>query len=661
MPRFSLTSVLGAVLFVVAFVSVRTVSAVNFVVSNLNDSGIGSLRQAISDANANPGDDTIQVQSGIIGTIVVASELTISSNIGFTGPGAEIFSISGNSQTRVFNIASGSTVSISGVMVTRGRAQLGTCGGGILNAGDVTLTSVRVDNNSIPSNEGCGLGMANVGTMIVHTSTISNNTSIPTIGPVVQGGGVFNSGTLSINRSTISGNVARLGGGIFNTGTLLIESSTLFGNRAGSNTGTGGAIHGGVQLRNSTIANNTAGSASGAPGLMGGTLGNSVLSNNTRPGIMVPGESADVVGSVNSLGNNLVSGTTGSSGWVASDLLNINPRLAWLAMRGGPTATCALLPGSAALDSGNPTGAPAVDQRGRPRVAGVGIDIGAFERQNSDAILSPYDFDGDARTDISVYRPPVGEWWFARSGDGSVGATQFGADPDRPVPGDYTGDGKTDIAFWRPSAFTWFVLRSEDSSFYSTPFGAAGDTLVPADYDADGRVDLAVYRASTNTWIVNNSSGGTTFTIFGSAGDIPITADFDADRRSDIGIFRPSVGQWWLQRSSLGLIVFQFGTSTDKLVAGDHTGDQRADVAFWRPSTGEWFVLRSEDSSYYAFPFGLSSDVAAPGDYDGDGKIDAGIFRPSNSTWYLRTNLSGILTQKFGTSGDVPIPTLSVR
>ncbi|MDQ3132059.1 MAG: M36 family metallopeptidase, partial [Acidobacteriota bacterium] len=125
-------------------------------------------------------------------------------------------------------------------------------------------------------------------------------------------------------------------------------------------------------------------------------------------------------------------------------------------------------------------------------------------------VKSPFDFDGDGKTDLSIFRPAPGEWWFLRSSDGGNSTFQFGNSSDKLVPADFTGDGKTDIALFRPSTNEWFVLRSEDSSFYSFPFGAAGDVPVPADYDGDGKADPAVFRPSTQTWFILRSSGGTT-------------------------------------------------------------------------------------------------------------------------------------------------------
>jgi CubicO group peptidase (beta-lactamase class C family) len=271
-----------------------------------------------------------------------------------------------------------------------------------------------------------------------------------------------------------------------------------------------------------------------------------------------------------------------------------------------------------------------------------------------------FDFDGDGKTDISIYRPSVGEWWYQRSFDGQVVAAQFGTGADRIVPADYTGDGKTDIALWRPASGEWFILRSEDHSFYSFPFGANGDIPVPADFDADGRADAAVFRPSDSTWYILRSTEGVTIQRFGQAGDVPVAADYDGDNRADIAVYRPSVGEWWLQRSVSGTVAFRFGNGADKPVPDDYTGDGKADVALFRPSTNEWFVLRSENQSFYSFPFGATGDIATPGDYDGDGKTDAAVFRPSSSAWFIQRSTAGTLIQSFGQMGDMPIPSAFV-
>ncbi|MBK9164037.1 MAG: hypothetical protein IPM21_09000 [Acidobacteria bacterium] len=269
------------------------------------------------------------------------------------------------------------------------------------------------------------------------------------------------------------------------------------------------------------------------------------------------------------------------------------------------------------------------------------------------------DFDGDRKTDISIYRTALGQWWYLRSSDSQNRAFQFGDPTDKIVPADYTGDGKTDVAVYRPSAGSWFVLRSDDFSFYSFPFGAATDIPVAGDFDGDGKADPTVFRADSATWFILKSTGGTDIRSFGVSGDIPQIGDYDGDGKADLAVFRPSGAtgaEWWISRSTAGVIAAQFGLATDKPVAADFTGDGKTDIAFWRPDTGFWYVLRSEDSSFFAAPFGATGDIPAPGDYDGDGKTDFAVFRPSVGTWYVNRSTGGVGIIGFGIDGDYPVP-----
>lgn len=291
-------------------------------------------------------------------------------------------------------------------------------------------------------------------------------------------------------------------------------------------------------------------------------------------------------------------------------------------------------------------------------------EITSFTSSNGSCLSSFFssqcDFDGDSKTDLSIYRAQPGEWWYLRSADNQNRAFQFGNSSDRIMPADYTGDGKTDVAIFRPVSGEWFILRSEDSSFYSFPFGNGSDIPAPADFDGDGKADAAVFRPATATWFISRSSGGTTIQQFGANGDLPVVADYDGDGQADISIYRPSSGQWWLQRTANGTVAFSFGTGSDKPVAADYTGDGKADVAIFRPSNGTWYVLRSEDSSFYSAPFGISTDVPSPGDYDGDGKADFAIFRSSAATWYVNQSSGGSMIRQFGLPGDKPVPSAFV-
>ncbi|MCW5962380.1 MAG: hypothetical protein KIS76_19625 [Pyrinomonadaceae bacterium] len=292
------------------------------------------------------------------------------------------------------------------------------------------------------------------------------------------------------------------------------------------------------------------------------------------------------------------------------------------------------------------------------------VQFTVFGESSAAASNTHIDFDGDRKTDISIFRPSAGEWWYLRSSDNTNRAFQFGTSTDKIVPADFTGDGKTDVAIWREATGEWLIMRSEDNSFYSFPFGASGDEPVVGDFDADGRADAGIFRSATATWYIQTSTLGTIIESFGANGDRPQVGDYDGDGKSDLAVFRPNGpngAEWWIKRSTGGVAAFQFGISTDKPVASDFTGDGRADAAFWRPSSGEWFVLRSEDFSYYSAPFGISTDIPAPGDYDGDGKTDIGVFRDSNSTWYVNRSSQGSMIVGFGASGDRPVPSAFVQ
>ena len=276
-----------------------------------------------------------------------------------------------------------------------------------------------------------------------------------------------------------------------------------------------------------------------------------------------------------------------------------------------------------------------------------------------------FDFDGDIKTDLSIFRPSNGQWWFQQSSDNVTKAFTFGTSTDKIVPADYDGDGKTDVAFFRPSTGEWFVLRSSNLTFYSAPFGNSTDKVAPGDFDGDGKADLAVFRQSQGTWYINKSTGGIQIVPFGISQDIPAVADYDGDGKADIAVFRPTGGsgnaEWWILRSSdNSVFATPFGSATDKPVPSDYTGDGKADVAFYRPTMSEWFVLRSENLTFYAAPFGTSTDVPVAGDYDGDGKSDLAVFRPSNATWFVLKSSGGTLIQGFGVTGDIPVPSAFV-
>ncbi|HUR97538.1 MAG TPA: FG-GAP-like repeat-containing protein [Pyrinomonadaceae bacterium] len=268
------------------------------------------------------------------------------------------------------------------------------------------------------------------------------------------------------------------------------------------------------------------------------------------------------------------------------------------------------------------------------------------------------DFDGDAKTDFSTFRPATGDWLVEKSTDGTQSTLNWGLPGDIITPGDYDGDGKTDNAIFRPSTGVWWFVMSSNGSRPAIQFGLNGDVPVPADYDADGKTDIAVWRPSNGVWYINQSTLGIRYAQWGGSGDKVFTGDYEGDGKADLVVWRPSNGVWYVLQSSSSIpLYFAFGTNGDKPLFADFDGDARSDLSVYRPSNGVWYGLNSTNGAFTAYQFGIAEDMPVPADYDGDGKCDIAVFRPSTDIWYrLNSSNGGFVVREFGTAGDRPSP-----
>ncbi len=256
-------------------------------VTNLADSGPGSLRDAIINTSAG---GTVDFQAGLTGTILLSSgELAIGNDLTIAGPGAGVLTVSGNQAYRVFDVTGPFNVVVSGLRIANGMSSGGggilnvgtlrvagrvlsgnSLGGGIFNTGTLTVTNTVVTGNSTGTGASFtfsyGGGIFNYGTAIVTDSVVSSNQ----INGFGNGGGVENIGMLTIIDSTISANSARggsgFGGGIWSDGSLTVIHSTVSGN---SSTLSGGGIYrqgGSLTVIHSTLSGNDAGMGISAGG-----------------------------------------------------------------------------------------------------------------------------------------------------------------------------------------------------------------------------------------------------------------------------------------------------------------------------------------------------------------------------------------------------------
>ena len=308
--------------------------AATITVTNTDDSGAGSLRQAIIDAA--PGDI---IDFSVSGTITLTSgSLPINKTLTISGPTGGALILVGNGSSGVITIGAGSVVTLENLTIQNGAAMFG---GGINNSGNLTLR---------------------------YSAVINNNATGP------GGGGIYGApgSQTAVSNSTISGNNSQnFGGGAFITGTATFQYVTITNNF--SDGASSGRESGGIAVGMDASATITA-------SIVSDNYGNTTANEVNCLAAGFPGGAAP--GTLISGGYNLVGDGCGMLVSQPTDQINTAPGVGPLADNGGVTQTHALLDTSSALDQ-IPAASCTVlaDQRGtaRPQPAGASCDIGAFE------------------------------------------------------------------------------------------------------------------------------------------------------------------------------------------------------------------------------------------------------------------------------------------
>jgi hypothetical protein len=327
--------------FLVALLLSQSTLAATLTVTNGNDAGIGSLRNAITSANA--GDNI--VFSGVTNVNLTSGALFIDKNLSIDGgaSGVTIMRVS-VTQFRIFTIQSGSTVSMTKLTITNGNDP--GQAGGLQNNGTLTMTDCVVSQNQA----GQAGGLQNDGVLTMTNCTVADNT---------EGGLVIYGASTTLTNCTFTGNEGVFGGAIISGGTgttLTLTNCTITQNRA--------EFGGGMVLNPATVL-----------------LKNTICINNTALSDANIRGSVSSASSYNLIGVDGTGGMDGTGGLINGENNNqvgvSNAYLSSVGSYGGYGQTIALLPGSPAINAGTAVDAPTTDQRGTARVGAT--DIGAFE------------------------------------------------------------------------------------------------------------------------------------------------------------------------------------------------------------------------------------------------------------------------------------------
>lgn len=318
---------LSFILLTLMLVSRHSIAyASTITVTNTNDSGAGSLRQALADAIAG---DVITFDASLTGqTITLASELSVATPLTIDGSTTPNVTVSGNNSVRVFNVTAPAT--LMGFTVANGQNLPTGSGAGINTSSDLTLILMQIIDNE--ARIGGGIAAGNASAVVINQSTLSGNSAL------LAGGGFFGLNTsVAIANSAIYSNTSdQDGAGLeLSGGSLLLENSTVSGNQATRQGGGVWTSSTNATLRYSTLTNNQASIGGGGLFVSGAgnvALDSTVIANSQNGG--------DCVGTISDTGYNFIEDAANACGLTDGmnhNFVGVDPELTALGNYGGPT------------------------------------------------------------------------------------------------------------------------------------------------------------------------------------------------------------------------------------------------------------------------------------------------------------------------------------
>ena len=264
--------------------------------------------------------------------------------------------------------------------------------------------------------------------------------------------------------------------------------------------------------------------------------------------------------------------------------------------------------------------------------------------------LNRNDFDGDGRTDPTVFYPDWGQIFWQLSSTRAQGQFGYFTSTDHPVAisaNDYDGDGKSDPALFYPTNGVWSWNNSSNNSNGLAAFDPAGNPtpVANADMNGDGKSDPALFYTGTGlfAWNTNGTVGTAAFNPVGSP--VPYLADFDGDGKSDPAVYYQTYALWAWKRSSDGQIntaAFNPNGSPQPVV-GFFDNDNKADAGLYYATWGLWAWKRSSDGAIgtAAYNPGGNPEPQNGYDFDGDGKSDPALYYRTWGLWAWKESSTG--------------------